>query len=61
MTQEEIAQKIGKTQAFISSILRGKCRPSYQTAKDLCIVTGIPIEVWMESPPEEIRKALNER
>jgi transcriptional regulator with XRE-family HTH domain len=61
MTQEEIAQAVGVTQAFISNILRGKSRPSYQNAKKLCIVTGIPVEVWMESPPEEIRQALNER
>lgn len=56
-TQKQIAQEANISEAFFCEILAGKKTPSWVTAKKLSKITGISIELWMESKnnPEKLK------
>ena len=62
MTQEELAEKVGITRAYLSEIERGKKDPSYSKVKKISDILGIPIdeltgkEVDLEDLPESLEK-----
>lgn len=58
----DIANKANVSQPYFSQILNGDRKPSWETAKKLYAVTGIPVELWMESKnnPEQLRTKLKE-
>lgn len=60
-TQVKIAQQIGITQSYFSKLINGRCRPHYLTAKRLEETLGVPLVVWMEGSPEDIRAALKQQ
>ena len=55
MTQTELAEKSGVTQAFISLVLSGNRRPNYATAKTWQTITGIEIDFWMTAESDALR------
>ena len=61
-TQTQIAKMAGISDGLLSQILTGQKAPSWGTAKTLCKVTGIPVELWMESKnnPEQLKTKLKE-
>ncbi len=56
--QVKLANKIGKSESFISLILNGERRPSWSTAKILAKITNTKPELWLEGKPETIRTVL---
>jgi transcriptional regulator with XRE-family HTH domain len=58
MKQVELARAVGVSESHLSLILSGRRRPSYQAAKRMELVTGIPIIEWMEAPPLTLRRDL---
>ncbi|MBF0229192.1 MAG: helix-turn-helix transcriptional regulator [Desulfamplus sp.] len=60
--QTHIAKKAGISDGLLSQILTGAKAPSWETAKILSKVTGIPIEFWMESKnnPELLKTKIKE-
>ncbi|MGD9732556.1 MAG: transcriptional regulator [Desulfamplus sp.] len=58
--QTHIAKMAGISDAFLSEILAGKKTPYWETAKRLSNVTGIPVEIWMESKnnPKQLRNQI---
>lgn len=60
INQSEIAKKAAISNSHLSEIIANKKRPSWKVAKRLSVLTGIPIETWMEGTSEQIREALNE-
>jgi len=61
-TQTQIAKKAGISDGLLSQILTGSKSPSWENAKVLSKVTGIPVELWMESKnnPEQLKNRLKE-
>ncbi|MCP4746435.1 MAG: helix-turn-helix transcriptional regulator [Desulfobacteraceae bacterium] len=58
MTQTEIAKQAKVSQQFISSIFRGKNRPTWKRAKDFAKRFGTTPTVWLEGTKEEIMAAI---
>ena len=54
------AKHLGISQGFLSNILAGRRRPHYQRAKDLASRSGIPVVVWLDGTPDQIRTALEQ-
>lgn len=52
------AKQLGISQGFLSNILAGRRRPHYMKAKAMAERSGVPVEVWMEGDPDEIREIL---
>jgi transcriptional regulator with XRE-family HTH domain len=52
------AKQLGISQGFLSNILAGRRRPHYKKAKDLAERSGVPVEIWMEGDPDQIREIL---
>lgn len=57
-TQNEIANQIGVTAAFISYLLNGRRRPSWSLAKRLSENFGHSPSWWMEADIAKIRRVL---
>jgi transcriptional regulator with XRE-family HTH domain len=57
--QNEIADKVDISTAFISQILSGKRRPSWSMAKKLSKATNTKPELWLEAAPEKIKEVLD--
>lgn len=52
--QQEIADMIGKSQAFINNLATGKCNCSLETARDLADAFGTTLdEVIGRTPPTD--------
>ena len=59
MTQQELADKVGVSQAFISQMLNGERRPKLATAKKLSkAVPGTDPLFWMEATPRQMNKTI---
>jgi transcriptional regulator with XRE-family HTH domain len=58
--QKNVAKKVGISPAFISMIMSGQRRPSWNKAKKLAEATGTKVDLWMEGSPDEIRAAVFE-
>jgi len=58
ISQNEIANSVGVSDAFISMLISGKKRPSWKKAKMLAAFTGTKPELWLDGSPEEIKAAL---
>ena len=59
MTQQELADKVGVSQAFISQMLNGERRPKLATAKKLSkAVPGTDPLFWMEATPRQMHKTM---
>lgn len=58
MKQNDLAKKLGVTQAYISAFINGKRGCSLLTAKKLSSIFGNPPLWWMESTPEQRQCAL---
>jgi transcriptional regulator with XRE-family HTH domain len=43
-TQAQLATKLGKSQAFVSKLLRGLIQPSLDEALRISSVVGVPVE-----------------
>lgn len=56
MTQEEIGKLAGCSQGYISQLLKGERRPSWDVAKILAEITKTDITLWMEGP-ENVKRA----
>ncbi|MDR1397678.1 MAG: helix-turn-helix domain-containing protein [Desulfarculales bacterium] len=48
MNQTELAKRINITQQYISRIMNGTRRPSWEKAKLLAKITGTNPELWLE-------------
>ena len=59
MKQIELARATGKTEGFISKILSGQARPSWEMAKLISGILGTDVELWMDGTPEARRDALD--
>lgn len=59
ITQTKIAAKAGITQQMVSTILSGKARPSWKTAKKLAAVTSTSPELWLDGKPDDIRATIS--
>jgi HTH-type transcriptional regulator/antitoxin HigA len=46
MTQSELAQRLGRSEKFVSELINGKAPLSRRVALDLESVTGIPAKMW---------------
>jgi len=57
--QTRLAKTINKTDGFISQILSGKRRPSWNVAKDLAAATGTTPNFWMDTAPDKLRDFLS--
>jgi len=57
--QRQIAIKSGISDTFISMILAGKRRPSWQVSKRLAAVTHTEPTLWVDGTPAQIKKALS--
>jgi transcriptional regulator with XRE-family HTH domain len=58
LTQEQLAKKAKLTQGYISMILKGDRRPSWDQAKKLAKLTGTDPALWMEGTPKKKSAAL---
>lgn len=58
MTQNELAEKAKLSQGYISMILAGDRRPSWDQAKVLARITRTDPALWMEGKPEKRKRAL---
>lgn len=58
MTQQEISKAIGCSQGYISQLLKGQRRPSWDVAKDLAAITDTNIDLWMEGQEQDKRSAI---
>jgi transcriptional regulator with XRE-family HTH domain len=58
MTQKEIGQAVGVSQGYISQLLKGERRPSWDVAKDLAAITDTNIDLWMEGQEQDKRSAI---
>ncbi len=58
-TKTIIAKKAGISDAYISMILSGKRRPSWQNAKKLAKITHTKTELWMEGDSDRIKEVLD--
>jgi transcriptional regulator with XRE-family HTH domain len=58
-TKTTIAKKTGISNAYLSMILSGKRRPSWQNAKKLAKVTHTKIELWMDGDMQRINEVLD--
>lgn len=56
--QKIIAAAAGIDSSYVSHILSGRKRPTWQTAKKLTQATGVKYELWFEGSPEELKAAL---
>lgn len=54
----QTAKELGISQGFLSNILAGRRRPHYRKAKQLALRSGIPVDLWMDGNPDDIRAAL---
>ena len=59
-TQKIIAEKAGLSPQFVSNILNGLRRPSWENACRLAEATGTTPEVWMSEDAELMRAAAAE-
>ncbi len=57
--QTRIANKAKISTAYISMILSGKRRPSWQNAKKLAFITKTRPELWLDGEPEKIKEILD--
>lgn len=58
LTQRKIAEKSGVSEAFVSLILSGERRPSWDVAKKLARATRTGVALWMEGPADRIRERI---
>jgi len=58
MTQEEIAKRVKITQPYLSMILSGERRPSWDIAKAIAELTKTEISLWMEGDQKSKRAAI---
>ena len=58
--QKNLADEIGKSEGFISLLLKGDKRPNWDTAKSISEVTGSPVDIWMDQDLKKMREALSE-
>ncbi len=60
--EETIHQKIARltnaSQSYVSKLLSGKRRPSYDKAKAFAEATNTTKELWLEGSPEQIIAAV---
>ena len=61
MKNRELAKKIGTSEAFVSLMLSGKRRPSWDTAMILSSIFGNKASFWMTADSEEMRTVINEQ
>lgn len=59
-TQRKLSQLTGLSTGYVSEILSGKKRPTWNTAKIIAATTGTDPVLWMDGTPEQIRDALQE-
>ena len=56
--QIDIVKRVGISGSYLSEILNGKRRPTWQMAKRLATGTGTTPELWLDGKPAEIRRAI---
>lgn len=56
--QTRLAGRINVSNAFLCQILKGKRRPSWSVAKRLAKATKTKPDLWLEAPPEKLKKAM---
>ena len=61
LSQQELARKIGISQAFVSSLELGRKQPSLQVLEELSRAMNVPIEVLLSNPPPPPETAPGER
>jgi hypothetical protein len=49
------------SQQFLSMVLNGKRRPSWEIAKVLGELTDTEPSLWMEGEPEELKKVISDK
>lgn len=54
---KKFAERIGVSSSCACLYLYGRRKPPYKKAKILEGISGIPVEVWLEGPLSELRKA----
>lgn len=52
MSQDEVAQKLGKKRCTYASYEEGRAEPSACTIKQLCLIHSLSIEQFFEGSPE---------
>ena len=55
MTQTEISKKLNISQQYVSMIISGKRRPSWDIAKKFAELTGTTASFWMEAKPDVMK------
>ena len=67
MNQVKMVEKMSKefpdkkiTQQFLSMVLNGKRRPSWEIAKILGELTNTPASLWMEGEPDDLKKTISD-
>jgi transcriptional regulator with XRE-family HTH domain len=56
--QKDVARELGIGEAYLSEMLNGKRRPSWEVAKRCALKTGSSPLVWMEGTGDDIRNLL---
>ena len=59
-TQRKLARAVGKAESFLSMVLSGERRVSWENAKLISEVTGSPVDIWMDQDIGKMREALSE-
>ena len=54
----KIAERMGKTPAYLTMILNGQRKMSKSVMIELQGQTGVDFKVWMEATPEQLAKLL---
>jgi transcriptional regulator with XRE-family HTH domain len=57
--QTILSKKSGISEAYISLILSGQRRPSWNNAKKLAQTTNTKPELWLDGEPEKIKEILD--
>ncbi|RPH47228.1 MAG: XRE family transcriptional regulator [Desulfobacteraceae bacterium] len=56
--QKHLAEEAEISGAFLSQLINGARRPSWQTAKKLAVITSTKPELWLDGNPDDIKSAL---
>jgi len=58
LKNNELAEKIGTSEAFVSMLLAGKRNPSWHIAKKIAKATNSDARIWMDGDVDKMREAM---